>query len=65
VVQVNGKVRDRIALALSVLDAMDNEEAEISQWVLDNSERLNSFLEGKTISRKIYVPRKLMNFVVR
>jgi len=65
VVQVNGKVRDRIALALSVIDAMDNEEAEISQWVLDNSERLNSFLEGKTIARKIYVPRKLMNFVVR
>ena len=57
VVQVNGKVRDRLSLPKNL-----SEEA-IKQRVLE-SEKLKSFLEGKQVKQFIYVPERIANVVV-
>ena len=58
VVQVNGKLRDRIIVPASTT------EAEARQ-VAAESTRVQSYLEGKEIIKVIYVPARLVNFVVR
>jgi len=56
VVQVNGKLRDRITVPASY------GEEEIKNWAL-KSERIQKLVEGKTIKRVILVPQKLVNIV--
>lgn len=56
VVQVNGKLRDRITVPASY------GEEEVKQWAL-KSERIRKLVEGKTIRRVIFVPKKLVNLV--
>jgi leucyl-tRNA synthetase len=56
VVQVNGKVRDRITVPASY------GEEEIKAWAL-KSERIQKLTEGKAIKRVILVPQKLVNIV--
>jgi leucyl-tRNA synthetase len=56
VVQVNGKLRDRITVPASY------GEEEIKGWAL-KSERIQKLVEGKTIKRVILVPQKLVNIV--
>lgn len=56
VVQVNGKLRDRITVPASY------GEEEIKSWAL-RSERIQRLVEGKSIKRVILVPRKLVNIV--
>jgi leucyl-tRNA synthetase len=58
VVQVNGKLRDRINLALGLT------QEEIDPLVL-NSPVVLKWIEGKEIIKKIYVPDKLINLVVK
>ncbi len=58
VVQVNGKLRDRIVVSASIT------EAEARQKALE-SQRVKGHLEGKDIVNIIYVPARLLNFVVR
>ncbi|MFC2060448.1 leucine--tRNA ligase [Chloroflexota bacterium] len=58
VVQVNGKLRDRLAVPVSIT------EAEARHKVLE-SPKVKSYLEGKEIVKTIYVPGKLVNFVVK
>ncbi len=58
VVQVNGKVRARLDLAV------DAGEDEIRRAALDD-DKVRRFTEGKTVIRTIHVPRKLVNVVVR
>ena len=58
VVQVNGKVRERIEVS------SDISEGEARQLALDNS-RVASFIGDNTIQKVIYVPGKLVNIVVR
>ncbi|MDD4859724.1 MAG: leucine--tRNA ligase [Dehalococcoidales bacterium] len=58
VVQVNGKVRDRIEVAPAITEAEAHQVAE-------NSERVKTFLEGKLVIKVIYVPGKLLNYVVK
>jgi leucyl-tRNA synthetase len=58
VVQVNGKLRDRIMVSASI------SEDEARQLAVD-SPRVKSRLEGKEIIKVIYVPRRLINIVVR
>src|SRR5579885_386023 len=58
VVQVNGKVRERIEIA------SDTSEGEIRSLVLANA-RVASFIGDATIQKVIYVPGKLVNVVVR
>jgi leucyl-tRNA synthetase len=57
-VQVNGKVRDRVTLpaAASEPDALSAAKAR---------SRVAEHLSGKTIVKEIYVPGRLINFVVR
>ena len=58
VVQVNGKLRDRLVVAV---DATRDELLEAARQA-PNTRR---FLEGKQVVKEIVVPGKLVNFVVR
>jgi leucyl-tRNA synthetase len=58
VVQVNGKVRDR----LSVPAGMGEKEA---QDLAMRSPKLQQYVAGKSVVKVIYVPDKLVNIVVR
>ena len=57
VVQVNGKVRDQIEVAA------DADEASVRQAALD-SEKVQKWLQGKEIRKTVFVPGKLVGFVV-
>jgi leucyl-tRNA synthetase len=57
VVQVNGKLRDRLTLPADVQEEQVKETA-IAQ------EKVRKYLEGKAIRKVIYVPKKLLNIVV-
>jgi len=57
VIQVNGRVRDR----LLVPAAIDEDEAVARVREL---ERVQVYLAGKRIERVVYVPGRLVNFVV-
>ena len=56
VVQVNGKLRDRMMVPASY------GEEEVKTWAL-KSERIQNLVGGKQIKRVILVPRKLVNIV--
>ena len=58
VVQVNGKLRDRLEVAVDAAEADVLQRARAQT----NTQR---FLEGKQVVKQIYVPGKLVNFVVR
>ena len=58
VVQVNGKLRDRIAVSAAIT------EAEARQIALER-QRVKAYLEGKEVTNIIYVPGRLINLVVR
>jgi leucyl-tRNA synthetase len=56
VVQVNGKLRDRVTVPASY------GEEEVKTWAL-KSERIQKLIEGKKVKRVILVPQKLVNIV--
>ncbi len=58
VIQVNGKVKDKI----EVEEALNQEE--LKQTAL-NSDKIKSLIDGKTIVKVIVVPKKLVNIVVK
>jgi len=58
VVQVNGKLRDRITVPISITEAEARKLAR-------ESERVKAYLEGKELLKEIYVPGRLVNLVVR
>ena len=58
VIQVNGKLRDRIMVPASY------GEKEIKDWAL-KSERIQKLVEGKKIARMVFVPQKLVNIVCK
>ena len=58
VIQINGKVRSRITLPA-------DEEGENIKTLALAEERIASLTAGKTIVKVIYVPKKLVNIVVR
>ena len=58
VVQVNGKLRDRIEVATN------STNAEIEKIALE-SEKIKVHLEGLTVVKVVVVPKKLVNIVVR
>jgi leucyl-tRNA synthetase len=58
VVQVNGKLRATIEVSA---DISEEEAFEVSS----NNEKVKSYLEGKEIIKKIFVPKKLVNIVVK
>ena len=57
IVQVNGKLRGRVAVAP---DASEDDAVALARE-LDNVEK---FIAGKTLRKVIYVPNKILNFVV-
>ena len=59
VIQINGKVRDQLEVEASVTQDKDKiVESALSQ------EKIIHHLQGRSIQRSIYVPQKLVNFVV-
>jgi len=58
IVQVNGKLRDRLTVPVSTT------EDEAKKLVLDN-QKVRAFTDGKEIAKVIYVPGKLVNVVVK
>ncbi len=58
VIQVNGKVRDKIEVS------KDISKDEVESIALNN-DRIKSFIDGKSIVKFIYVPGKLVNVVVK
>ncbi len=58
VVQVNGKLRDRIKVPVFITEARAMKLAQESQ-------RVAAHLEGKKVIKEIYVPGKLVNLVVK
>jgi leucyl-tRNA synthetase len=58
VVQVNGKVRGRITVGT------DESDGRIKELALAE-ERAVKFIEGKQVEKVIYVPRRLVNIVVK
>ena len=57
-VQVNGRVRDKIEVSADVT------EDRAKQLAL-SSPRVQSHVKGKEVARLIYVPGRLVNVVVR
>jgi len=57
VVQVNGKLRDRLAVPASITEDEAKELALASQ-------KVKPHLENKQIVKTIYIPKKLVNLVV-
>jgi leucyl-tRNA synthetase len=58
VVQVNGKLRDRITVSVSVT------EDEAKKLALE-SEKVKPHIEGKGVAQVVYVPGRLVNLVVK
>ena len=58
VIQVNGKLRDRLAVPVSITEDEAKELALASQ-------KVKPYLENKQIVKTIYIPKKLVNLVVR
>ena len=58
VFQVSGKIRDRIQLPMNI----SQEEAEKAGFA---SPKVAEWAQGKTIVKKIFVPNKLLNIVVK
>jgi len=56
-VQVNGKVRGSVMLPIAA--TQDEAVAEARK-----DAKVNGFVEGKTIKKIIYVPGKILNFIV-
>ncbi len=57
IVQVNGKLRDRLTVPVDI----NEEEAKAAALA---SENVQAFIEGKTTKKIIYVPGRLVNIVV-
>ena len=58
VVQVNGKLRDRITVPASITEAE-------ALWLAEESHKVEGYLKGKDIIKKVYIQGKLVNLVVR
>jgi leucyl-tRNA synthetase len=58
VVQINGKVKDKIEVDEGL---SDDEMKQIAQ----DSPKIKTQIEGKTIAKVIVVPKKLVNIVVK
>ena len=58
VVQVNGKVRDKLEVPVGIA------ESEAQELALARP-RVQSYTTGKEVSKTVYVPGRLVNLVVR
>jgi leucyl-tRNA synthetase len=58
-IQINGKMRD----ILNIEAGVSNDEEKVTEMATDN-EKITKWLDGKTIKKTVFVPGKLINFVV-
>jgi leucyl-tRNA synthetase len=58
IVQVNGKVRDRLTAAVTVSE-------DDAKKMAMGLEKVKPFIEGKQVVKVIYVPGKLVNIVIK
>ncbi len=58
VIQVNGKLRDRVVVPASIA------EEEVRELVMGRR-RVQAYFDGHELERFIYVPRKLVNLVIK
>jgi len=58
VVQVNGRLRDRLSVPVTISE----DDAMVLAF---GSEKVKAHTEGKEVVKKIYVPQKLVNIVVK
>jgi leucyl-tRNA synthetase len=58
VVQVNGRLRDRIEVPASIDEETATETAQAS-------DKVKAHTDGKTVAKVIYVPGKLVNIVAK
>ena len=58
VIQVNGKIRDRIKIATGVTE-------QLAEIAARKSDKVNQYLTGHEVVNIIFVPDRLINFVVR
>jgi leucyl-tRNA synthetase len=58
VIQINGKVRSRI-------NVHADEDGEQIKTLARNDEKIAWQIAGKTVIKEVYVPKKLVNIVVR
>jgi leucyl-tRNA synthetase len=58
VIQVNGKVRSRITVSA-------DEDVKRIETLAMSDEKVSRFLEGKSIVKQVYVPKKILNIVVK
>ena len=58
-IQVSGKLRDILAIEKDII----NNRAEVEKRAKE-SQKVSKFLEGKTIERVVYVPGKIISFVI-
>ena len=58
VIQINGKVRDRVKLPADISE-------ESAKDAVRQTEKIATILDGVHVVREIYVPGRLMNFVVK
>ncbi len=63
-VQVNGKVRAELALEGSLGFARDDDSKDEILKLAKDLDKVQKWLDGKTIVKEIYVPGKIVNFVV-
>ena len=57
VIQINGKVRDKITVKT---DISEKEAQELAK----SQEKMQKWLEGKEIRKIIFIPKKLINIVI-
>jgi leucyl-tRNA synthetase len=57
VIQVNGKLRDKVLVSASI------DEAEAKELALGR-ERVKAYVGGKTLTRIVYAPKRVVNIVV-
>ena len=58
VIQVDGKVRDRLEMDV---DSSEEKVKEVSQ----ESERIKKWFQGKEVTRVLFIPNKLINFILK
>jgi leucyl-tRNA synthetase len=58
VVQINGKLRDKVSVPASI------NESDAKELVF-NREKVKAYLDNKESVKTIYVPGKLINIVIR
>jgi len=57
VVQVNGKVRDKIKVPSDITEQLAEKKARASA-------KVTKYLDGQTVKNVIFVPGRLINFVI-